>query len=241
MKRASLIFSALFLMASISYSFEVYIQQKSHTDAVEMMGQSQPAKDEISHLWLGEDRMASHGLEQSVIINLKDNKMYMINHQEKIYIEMELPLDISKYFPPQFSQMMKNMTVEVNPTEEMKKIGDWNCTRYDVEVNIMMMVTNQKVWASTEVPFDWKLYSEKMLPKLIQGTMMLSEDSAEEFMKIKGFQIKTESSMNIMGTEVKSLSEVVEITEKDAPAGTFDPPSDYEKKEKFTMEDLQRK
>jgi len=241
MKRIFNIIFILFLFASLSYSADVYVKQQSHTDAFEVMGQSQPAKDEVNHIWLGNDKMATHGKEQSVIINLNDEKMYMINHQNKTYVEMDLPLDISQYFPPQFSQMMGSITVKVTPTNESVKIREWNCSGYDVEMNIMMMTTKQKIWASTDVPFDWKMYSEKMLPKLIQSTMMLGEDSAEEFMKIKGFQIKTESTMNMMGTDVKSTSEVVEITEKDAPAGTYQPPSDYEKRDKFSMQEMQRR
>jgi len=241
MKRISTVVLGLILFVSLSYSADVYIKQQSHTDAFSVMGQSQPAKDEVNHIWLGDNKMATHGPDQSVIIDLNDKKMYMINHQNKTYVEMDLPLDISQYFPPQFSQMMGSITVSVNPTGETKKIGDWNCTGYDVEMNIMMMTTEQKVWASTDVPFDWKMYSEKMLPKLIQSTMMLGEDSAQEFMKIKGFQIMTESTMNMMGTDVKSTSEVVEITKKNPPAGTYDPPSDYEKRDKFSMQDMQRR
>ncbi|MBD3414178.1 MAG: DUF4412 domain-containing protein [Candidatus Aminicenantes bacterium] len=241
MKKTLSVVFVFILFASISYSAEVYIQQKSHTDAVEMMGQSQPARDDINHIWLGKDKMATHGKDQSVIIKLNDNKMYWVNHQNKTYVEMDLPLDMSQYFPPQFSQMMSNISVKVTPTGEKKKIGDWNCTGYDVDMTIMMMNQKQKIWASTDVPFDWKNYTEKMLPELIQSTMFLNEESAKEFMKIKGFQIRTESVMNVMGTDIKSSSEVVEITKKNAPAGTFTPPSDYEKKDKFSMQDMQRR
>jgi len=241
MKKTLTIILVLLAFAAFSFSAEVYIQQKTHTDAVEMMGQSQPAKDEINHIWLADNKMATHGTEQSVIIDLNKNKMYMINHQDKTYVEMDLPLDMSKYFPPQFAQMFGSMTVKVTPTSETQKIGNWNCSGYDVAITIMMMTTKQKIWASTDVPFDWNMYSEKMLPKLIQGTMMLGEDSAKEFMKIKGFQIKTESTMNMMGNDIKSTSEVVEITKKNAPAGTFEPPSDYEKKDQFSMQDMQKR
>ncbi|MFW6124190.1 MAG: DUF4412 domain-containing protein [Acidobacteriota bacterium] len=241
MKKTLTIIFTFILFASLSYAADVYIKQESHTDAFEMMGQSQPATDEVNHIWLGENKMATHGTDQSVIINLNDKKMYMINHQDKTYVEMDLPLDISQYFPQQFSQMISSITVKVNPTDETKTIGDWKCTGYDVEMNIMMMTTKQKIWASTDVPFDWKIYSEEMLPKLIQSTMFLDEESAQEFMKIKGFQIKSESTMDMMGANVKSTSEVVEITEKTAPEGTFDPPTDYEKKDKFSMQDMQRR
>ncbi|HHF51398.1 MAG: DUF4412 domain-containing protein [Candidatus Aminicenantes bacterium] len=241
MKKTLTIILSLLVFAAVSFSAEVYIKQQTHTDAIEMMGQSQPAKDEVNHMWLADNKMATHGTDQSVIINLDKSKMYMINHQTKTYVEMDLPLDISKYFPPQFAQMMSSITIKVTPTGETQKIGNWNCSGYDVDSTIMMMNQKQKIWASTDVPFDWNMYAEKMLPKLMQGTMMLSEESVKEFMKIKGFQIRTESTMNVMGNEMKSYSEVIEITKKNAPAGTFDPPSDYEKKDQFSMEDMQKR
>lgn len=220
---------------------DYYIQQKVHTDAFEVMGQSQPAKDEIVHLWLGDNRMAMVSNETSSIINVKDQVMYMINNADKTYIEMTLPLDMSKYLPPMMQQMMGNITVTVTPTGETQTINNWNCTGYDVNMKIMMMDMNMKWWATKEVPFDWKSYMDTMYSHMTQATMQLSQEALDEFKKIEGWQIKTEMSMNMMGAEMNTTTEAVEISEKTPPEGTYTVPAGYTKKEKFTMQDLQKR
>ena len=165
----------------------------------------------------------------------------MINHSTKTYVPMDLPLDISQYFPAQFSQMMQGVTIKVNPTGETKTIKSWKCDGYDVNMNIMMMNMKQKVWASKDVPFDWKAFNEKMLPQFTQAMMNIGGEAMDELKKMEGFQIRTEMSMGIMGAEMKSWTEVSEITEKSAPAGIYSIPEGYTKKDKFSMMDLQKK
>lgn len=239
-KPLTAMFILLFFCGAMLYA-DVYIKQKAHTDAFSMMGQEMPDKDEFNHMWVGDNRMAVLGAEQSIILNLDDNLMYMIMHQDKSYVEMTLPLDLSQYFPPQVQQMMGNVTVTVNPTDEEAKIGAWDCKRFDVTIDIMMMTIKQKVWASTDVGFDWKDYSERMLPQVTQAMFRLSGDSIKEFEKIEGFQIKTEITMDMMGAEMRSWTEVVEILKKTALSDTYSVPEGYTKKDKFTLMDIQRR
>jgi len=230
-----LVFTTVFLSA------DVYIKQNVHTDAFSMMGQSQPAKDEVNHMWIGKNRMAMLGAEQSFILDGDKNMAYMINHQSKNYVEMALPLDMSKYLPEQFTQMMSGITVEVKPTGQKEKVNQWMCDIYDVTMNMMMFKMNMKVWASTDVPFDWKAFQEEMFSQMAKATMRLTDDALKEFMKIQGYQIKTEIKMNVMGAEMKTIQEVVEIADKDAPGGTYDPPADYKKMDKFSMQDMMQR
>lgn len=241
MKKFIALIGVLLIFASASFAADVYVKQTTHTDEFSMMGQSQPAKDDINEMWIGKDKFAMVSSETTIIINLDDKKMYMINHSTKTYVPMDLPLDISQYFPAQFSQMMQGVTIKVNPTGETKTIDSWKCDGYDVNMNIMMMDMKQKVWASTDVPFDWKAFNEKMLPQFTQAMMNIGGDAMDEFIKIKGFQIRTEMSMNMMGAEMKSWTEVSEIAEKSAPAGIYSVPEGYSKKDKFSMMDLQKK
>lgn len=148
---------------------------------------------------------------------------------------MDLPLDLEKYFPAQMMQMMKGITVKVTPTGETKIINEWKCDGYDTEMNIMMMKMKMKIWASTDVPFDWKEFNEKMYPLMSQAMFRLDEKAMEEFKKIKGYQIRQDISMDMMGTEMNSWSEVVEITKKSAPAGVYAPPEGYTKSDKIDM------
>ena len=237
------VFSFAFLTA------DVYIKQKVHTDAFEMMGQKTPAKDETTEQWIGKNKFAQISGQQNLIIDLDKKKLFMVLHGSKSYIETDLPLDMSKLLPPQAVQMMNMMKIDakVNSTGETKKIGDWTCSGYDVAMNItgMMPITmNFKMWASTDVPFDWKAFSEKMYPEVIKasmGRMMgIGEEIINEFKKIKGFQIATEMSMNMMGAQMKVTMEVVEISNKPAPADAYLPPAGYAKKTQLNPMDMQQ-
>jgi hypothetical protein len=237
-----IVFSFAFLSA------DVYIKQKVHTGAFEMMGQKTPAKDEINEQWIGKNKFAQVMSKQTIIIDLDNNKLFMVIHGSKSYLETSLPLDMAKLFPAQMAQMMSMMKIDakVTPNGQTKKIGDWNCSGYDIEMNItamMQMKMNMTVWASTDVPFDWKAYSEKMYPSVMKATMStmnIGENVINEFKKIKGFQVATEMSMNMMGANVNVTSEVVEISNKTAPPNTYSPPAGYTKKTQLSMMDMQK-
>lgn len=241
MKKTLSVLTVFLFLSTIPLTADYYINQKSHSDEITVMGQTTPASDEINEMWLAQNKMAMHGKKQSIIMDLEKEVMYMIDHEDKTYVEMTLPLDISKYFPEQIQQMMSNITVKVTPTEETKTIGDWKCKGYDVAMNMMMMNIEMKVWATKDVPFDWKAYSSDIFPKIAKATMRLSDEAIQQFMKIDGFQIRTETTTKMMGQEMKSYQEVQEISEKSAPAGTYSVPEGYEQKEAFTMEDLRQK
>ena len=74
---------------------DVFMKQKTHTDAFQMMGKSQPAKDEIMTFWLGENKVRTdmEGAKTSSIL-LSDKKiLYMIDHNKMQYAEMSLDFD----------------------------------------------------------------------------------------------------------------------------------------------------
>lgn len=245
MKKYAAVSIVFFLFATIFVHADVYIKQKTHTDAFEVMGQSQPAKDVINHMWLTDNKMASLSEDQSFIIDLDKNVVFWINSKEKTYIEMELPLDISKYLPDQAADMMANMniSVTVQPTGTTETIAGKTCEKYDVTMTIMMMMTMEmkmKVWATEDVPFDWKKFQDKMI-QMFSPTMPLGEEALNAFKQIKGWQMRSEMTMNMMGTDMKTVQEVMEITEKDAPAGTYTVPEGYTKRDKFSLEDMQRR
>jgi hypothetical protein len=245
MKKYALAFVVFFLFATVFVHADVYIKQNTHTDAFEVMGQSQPAKDVINHMWLADNKMASLSEDQSFIIDLEKNVVFWINGQKKSYIQMDLPLDISKYLPEQAAAMMTNMniSVDVQPTGATESISGKTCEKYDVTMTIIMMMTMEmkmKIWATEDVPFDWRKFQDKMI-QMFSPTMPLGEDALNAFKQIKGWQMRSEMTMNMMGTDMKTLQEVLEITEKNAPAGTYTVPEGYTKQDKFSLEDMQRR
>jgi hypothetical protein len=53
--------------------------------------------------------------------------------------------------------------------------------------------------------------------------------------------VATELTADIMGARMRTTTEVIEIAEKPAPAGIFEPPTGYTQKTTLSMQDLQRR
>ena len=242
MKKLLLILSVVVLFTAL-VNADVYIKTKTHTDAIEMMGQKQPAKDEVSEQWIGDNKYAMVTPAQNMVMDLSKNVMYIIYPSNKSYVEAKLPLDISKLIPEQIAQMMSmiKISAKVSPTSQTKTIKKWKCTGYDVEMNIqamMSMTMKMKIWATTDVPFDWKIFTQKMQPAIMKARsaqMPFGDDLLKEFQKIKGIQVASETTMNIMGANMRVTTEVLEITKKSAPAGIYSVPAGYKKQDKLTI------
>jgi hypothetical protein len=233
----------LFLALAALASADVYIKSKTHTDAFSIMGQSQPAKDETTEQWFGDDKFIFITPELSFIVDLKKNVLNWVNNGQKTYIETELPFDFAKIAPPEMapmmSQMMK-MTVIVTPNGQTKTIGQWDCSGYDVSMQMMMMQFKISVWATTNVPFDLDKFA-KMYSNVQKALWRIDDAAVQEMMKIKGYWIAFEMTAEIMGAQMRSTSEVIEIAKKTPEASVYTVPAGYTKQDKLSMQDIQRR
>lgn len=230
-------------VAAPALAADVYVKTAVRTAPVTVMGQTTPARDDVNETWIGATKMATLSGSTATIVDLDRSVMAIINHREKSYVEAPLPFDLSKMLPPEAAPMaaMMQVKVTVTPTGETKKIGRWDCTRYDATVTAMGMPMKLQIWATTQVPFDLQAFMTKMMPAVVQGQMMVDAASLQEFAKIKGFQIATETTGEMMGAKIHSTTEVVEMAEKAAPAGTYQVPAGYTKKATLSLQELQRR
>ena len=229
-----LIFAILILFFPAQAKADFHIKKIKHTDAVTIMGQTQPAKDEEGATWMAEDKMREdEGKSRTTIIRFDLKKIFVIDHDKKEISEIDLPIDLEKALPSEAKQMMQMMQVtpKVTATDETQKIKDWNCKKYLVEVAISMMGMNMpmkmEMWVTKDLGVDLKLY-EKFYSELLSLQPMF-KGFTEEFKKIEGYPVLTSFSMSMMGTETKYREEVVSAEKKDAPPGTYDQPQGYTK------------
>jgi hypothetical protein len=233
----------LILIASIvviSFAFlhaDVYIKQKTNTGA--FMGQ--PPKEIFSEHWLGANKMAVISPDTSMIMDLGANKLYMVYHKNKSFIETDLPLDMTKLMPEQMAQMMKGMmdgmTISVQPNGQTRKVLNWNSNGYDVKITVMGMEIKMAFWACKDVPFDWKKYGS-MYSEVYKAQFRMGKKFMDEFKKVEGFPVATE--MDAMGMKVTTTT--VEINPKKAAgAGVYSVPAGYTKKDKLSMEEMQQR
>jgi len=236
--------AVLVLLVATSSAFaDTYVKSKTHTDAVAAMGQNTPARDETVETWFSAGRFATGSSDSWFVIDVAKKVAYFINHKDKTYVETPLPLDFAKLLPAEVAGMadMMKMTATVKETTETKKIGSWDCTGYDATMTMMGMPMNMRIWASTAVPFDFAAFNATIMPAVLQGQMRLGEASVAEFAKIKGYQIATDMSADMMGAKIRMTQEVVEIADRPAPDGIYAPPAGYKKNASLSLADLQKK
>jgi hypothetical protein len=250
---AALVF---FVIATVRARADIYMKQKVHTDELKVMGQTQPAKDEISVIWLGENlaRMDQGAATSSILLGEK-KILYMLDHNKKTYAEM--PLDLDKMFdeaagaaagddpevaeakkkmPAFMKNLMKgamgSMSAKVTETGETKKIGSWNCRKYLIEMDMGMAgKTTSEAWATEDLKIDYGLYFTSA------NAMLASQPGfdkiVKEMQKVKGVIVYQTAKVRVMGSDVTSTTELLECSDKSAPAGNYDVPAGYKKVKSF--------
>lgn len=209
------------------------IKGKKHTDAVSMMGQSQPAKDEDTTTWLGKDKMRQDVGEVTSLIRLDKNKMYIINHGDKTYSEMDLPFNLEEMLPPEAKQMLDAMDISssITDTGETDTINNWKCKKYYVEISVSMMgmamPIKMDMWTSKDLGINLNEFKELYSKTLAANPMF--QDFIGEFEKIDGYPVLTIFTMDMMGTEQKYKEEVLSVEKTSPPAGTYELPEGYTK------------
>lgn len=228
------VISVLFL--AILLNADYLIKTKTHMDAFEMMGQKQPATDEVVENWIGKNKMLTHQRDKIFIVRMDLKKMYYIMSKTKSYIEINLPFDFASLLPPEAVQMMSmmKMTLQVTPTKNTKKINKWNCQEYKVEMKMAMGSYNMNMWVTQDIKIDLDAYAEMYANVSSMGFI----ENAGEYKKIKGYPIHVDISMNMMGMSIKGFNTVIEISEKTPPEGLYSPPAGFQKKEKLGMQDF---
>lgn len=236
------------LLGAVSLKADIYMKQKTHTDGFTMMGQTQPAKDELTVTWIAKDKSRSDtDNKKTTLMRLDKGLIYEIDHQKKTYREMPLNIkqmidenaaekgEEAKEFAAMAQEMAEafaeSMEVKVTETPEKKKIGNWNCRKYIINTSMAMGEVVSEAWASPELNIDWKSYL--MLTNAMMagspGFEKMIDKIYKEMSRVKGMIVLQSNSTKVMNTEVKSTTELLEFGEQNPPAGTYDLPTGYKK------------
>lgn len=218
-----------------------FFKQVVHTDAFEMMGQTTPETNDTTTMWLTEGKACSQtGSESAIIFDAEKGVMYMVDHEKKEYSVVPMDLfgggDEEESEGTEMSQMMQmaqammgSIEVTVTPADETKKIGDWDCTKYNVDLSMAMMKSKQELWATEDIEVDYTMF--QAVSSGMMARMPGFDKILEEMKQIKGIPVKSVATASIMGSEAVTTTELIEYAEKDAPDGIFDVPEGYKKVE----------
>lgn len=224
---------------------DVYIKIKTHADSHYDSGVLMPAEESIEEMWIGDEKIVFISKNQTEIYDLENNLVSIIFPKKKIYAQSPLPLDMSKLLTDQYYSQLQMFKIKgiVRETDETKKIGKWDCKKYELETWIMdegnrAVEMDISLWMTTEVPFDWDMYGKVAANTRKLRDPRYDDDLLSEWNKIKGCQITLERTSYYRGVARRYYEEVVEISKKNPPEGIYSVPPGYTKKERLSEQDF---
>lgn len=224
-------------------SADVYIKTLTRVDPINALGQSIPARESASEQWISDDfYLVETGEGLAYLFDSRQNLIYLIAHRTKSYLEIRPPVEYASLLPPELAPMaraLEQMTIKVEPTGATKIINNIKCQGYRLEMTMMMYPVEITIWASEELPVNLNKFLEKVWPEFMKLELRASSQAAAELSKVRGLWVSQESKAQIMGMEIKSSSEVVEITKRTPPGGIYALPQGYRKKDRLEMADIQ--
>jgi hypothetical protein len=235
--------AALILSVAGIASADTKIIQNVHQDEFTMMGQSQPATDGERVIWLGADRLRVDEGNSTFIVRVDSGVMYLIDHAQKTVSSVDIPVDVAALLPPGVAEQMRSMMqleVEVSPTDETKKVGEWTARRWNLTMSTPMVAVDSTLWATKELDIDRAAYDRlfHQIVALQPGT----EGLIERLRAVEGFVVEQRSVTTMKGAGDASMTRTehtVSVEILDAPDGTYQPPADYSTREFDLMAALQ--
>ncbi len=188
------------------------------------------------------------GPKMTIIADFEKDNLFIVIPELKQYLRFPVNVDKAKLrtlLPAKVFDIISSIKIsgaKVNLDAGTKKVGNWNCRASEFEMVIMIPAINLmpkfavKVWATKDLSFDYESYTEgvsEFFKNVILGLVNVDEASAKELEKLekmKGFEVATEVTVSIFGSEIKAESQCLEVVEKPAPEGTYSVPDGYTEK-----------
>jgi len=229
----------LIIVFASTASADSYFKQQTYTGAMEMMGQTTPENYDTTETWVSENRVyAALPENYAFLIKVDEGIGISINHNDSSYAEVPMNFDVllaetvddtekAKEAKDAVTSMMGTMEATVTPTDETKKIKDWNTKKYILEIKMNMMSTKSEIWTTEDIDIDYNLYY--LATNAMVSSMPGFEDIVSEIKKIKGISVLANDELELMGSKFTTSIELLEYKEADPPAGIYEIPKGYKK------------
>lgn len=175
--------------------------------------------------WIGMQRYTRvDGLNGITTIVRRDlDKMYVVIHENREVIEIDLPFVLPDYLQPLFDEV--TMHWELNRLPEQRRIGQWDCTKVLVSGRGTINV-DVELWVADKTGIDTRTF-QTMVGDALSASALYREMGEKLNSIAPNFAIRTVTTIEQLGLRTSTEAEVQSIVEDTAPAGIYDPPEDY--------------
>ena len=229
---------------------DIYLKYKQRTDAFEIMGQKQPARETVRETWIARDMIRTDEGPQTMIMRIDKKQIYLMDNQAKTY--SEFPMDMqemarqaieedqemspqekedAKDFVEGMMEGMSEFSVTVEDTGQTKKIGPWNCRKYIQTTNTAMGPSETELWATNDIDLDYDLLHRMAAASMMMmpGMQKTMDDFVKEMKKIDGVTVHSISTSTMMDTEIRTTQDLLDYSDKKTGEGFYTVPKNYMK------------
>jgi hypothetical protein len=229
--------AVLLFGVAIAAQADMTMTQTQTTQAMKNGKADGAPKTQSSTLWVAADKIRMDGENESVLLKADKDSVYLIDNKKKTYTGISLsqiadPSGQSQEMPAGMPAMMADMMkmeVTIEATSDKKTINGWNCTKYLQTVKMMGTATTSELWTTTDVKVDPAMTNKLSSSLLLKSPAMknLAAQMQKEYGKLKGFVVYSVATSAAGGKETRTTSEIREVKESAAPAGTYEVPAKY--------------
>ncbi|HEV3457128.1 MAG TPA: DUF4412 domain-containing protein [Thermoanaerobaculia bacterium] len=210
---------------------DLVITVKGHTDAFKVGDRVQEPRDADVKIWITAEKMRRDEGPLSAIVRLDRKKLYLVNHTDRTYSVVDLPIDWAKLVPSSDREKFQQFVTEsqlkssIKPSAETRKVRTWNTHRVDVELtNAQGLRVSTQMWLTK----DLDLYAAyNKMSGVLASLQVSSADWSRKIGDLDGFPVYQETTVSVGGTAFKSHEEVVQAESKQLTDVTFDPPAGF--------------
>src|SRR5258708_35959711 len=91
---------------------DLLLSVKGHVDGFSVGNRTQEAKDSDVKIWLAADRMRRDEGPLTAIVRLDRRKLYLVNHADRTYSAVDLPIDWTKLVPKVDQEKLQQFVTE---------------------------------------------------------------------------------------------------------------------------------
>jgi hypothetical protein len=204
---------------------------KGHAEGVRVGDRVQPPRDTDVKVWLAADKLRRDEGGTTFLVRLDRHKLYIVNHAERSYTAVDLPIEWMKLVPPRdqesFSRFMADsqITSKVTPTPDTKVFHGWNCHRIQIELtNNQGLKVIAQWWLTKDLPLA-AAYNQ--LSASLASLQISTVEWSRKMAQLDGFPVYQDTTVTMGGATIKTQEEVTSVDTREAPPGTYDVPAGF--------------
>jgi hypothetical protein len=157
----------------------------------------------------------------------KDKKTYFTRSFAELQQDSEAMKKRLENLPPEAKKMMgADVAVTVTPTGKTEKIAGYEAKEYAIQSGGSM---SGSVWVSEALQNPAGALAADAFKGPLGGPGNPGSAFAEAMTKLKGVPLRTAMVMGMAGQKITSVTEVLEVSEKSAPADVLAVPAGFQK------------